>query len=115
LKPLLARGANIAWINDAVGDPEMQTYLLEFDTVHGRWRANFAYDAESVTIDESRIPFIGCHNIVDLPLEGVDVVIDSTGVCKTEAKLAPFFEAGVKRSSCPPRSKMVMRPILYLV
>ena len=36
LKPLLARGAKIAWINDAVGDPEMHAHLLEFDTVHGR-------------------------------------------------------------------------------
>jgi glyceraldehyde 3-phosphate dehydrogenase len=27
----------------------------------------------------------------------VDVVIDCTGVFKTEAKLAPYFEAGVKK------------------
>ena len=31
------------------------------------------------------------------PSDGVDVVIDCTGVHKTEAKLAPYFEAGVKR------------------
>ena len=97
LKPLLARGAQIAWINDAVGDPEMHAHLLEFDTVHGRWQAAFAHDAQSVTIDGTRIPFIGTQNIADLPLEGVDVVIDCTGVFKTEAKLAPYFEAGVKK------------------
>jgi glyceraldehyde 3-phosphate dehydrogenase len=39
LKPLLERGAEIAWINDAVGDPAMHAHLLEFDTVHGRWDA----------------------------------------------------------------------------
>ena len=44
LKPLLDRGAEIAWINDAVGDPEMHAHLLEFDTVHGRWQADFAHD-----------------------------------------------------------------------
>jgi glyceraldehyde 3-phosphate dehydrogenase len=49
LKPLLERGAQIAWINDAVGDPEMHAHLLEFDTVHGRWDAAFAHDADSVT------------------------------------------------------------------
>ena len=27
LKPLLERGAKIAWINDAVGDPEMHAHL----------------------------------------------------------------------------------------
>ena len=97
LKPLLERGAKIAWINDAVGDPEMHAHLLEFDTVHGRWKADFSHDADSVTIDGTRLPFIGTRNIEDLPLEGVDVVIDCTGVFKSEAKLAPYFEAGVKK------------------
>lgn len=97
LKPLLERGAQIAWINDAVGDSEMQAHLLEFDTVHGRWQAEFSHDADSVTIDGTRIPFIGTKNIEDLPLDGVDVVIDCTGVFKTDAKIAPYFEAGVKK------------------
>jgi len=97
LKPLLAQGAKIAWINDAVGDPEMHAHLLEFDTVHGRWQADFGHDAQSVTIDGTRIPFIGTRDISELPLEGVDVVIDCTGVFKTQAKLAPYFEAGVKK------------------
>lgn len=98
LKPLLERGANIAWINDAVGDPEMHAHLLEFDTVHGRWKADFAHDAESVTINGTRLPFIGTRHIEDLPLQGVDVIIDCTGVFKTEAKLSPYFEAGVKKA-----------------
>lgn len=97
LKPLLERGAEIAWINDAVGDPEMHAHLLEFDTVHGRWDAAFEHDADSVTIDGTRLPFIGTRDLSDLPLEGVDVVIDCTGVFKTEAKLAPYFAAGVKK------------------
>ncbi|MDE9450475.1 ArsJ-associated glyceraldehyde-3-phosphate dehydrogenase [Aliiroseovarius sp. Z3] len=97
LRPLLERGAKIAWINDAVGDPEMHAHLLEFDTVHGRWDAKFAFDADSVTIDGVRLPFIGTRDIAELPLDGVDVVIDCTGAFKSEAKLAPFFDAGVKK------------------
>ena len=97
LKPLLERGAKIAWINDAVGDAEMQAHLLEFDTVHGRWQAEFSHDADSVTIDGTRLPFVGVKNIEDLPLDGVDVVIDCTGVFKTEAKIAPYFDAGLKK------------------
>ncbi len=97
LKPLLEKGAQIAWINDGVGDPEMHAHLLEFDTVHGRWDAEFSHDADSVTINGTRLPFIGTKDLNDLPLDGVDVVIDCTGVFKTEAKLAPYFEAGVKK------------------
>ena len=97
LKPLLERGAKIAWINDAVGDPEMHAHLLEFDTVHGRWDADFSHDTNSVTIDGTRMPFIGTKSIDDLPLDGVDVIIDCTGVFKSEAKIAPYFDAGVKK------------------
>ncbi|GGC16003.1 glyceraldehyde-3-phosphate dehydrogenase [Marivita lacus] len=97
LRPLLERGAEIAWINDAVGDAAMHAHLLEFDTVHGRWNAAFSSDDDSLTIDGTRLPFIGTKDLSALPLDGVDVVIDCTGVFKSEAKLAPYFEAGVKK------------------
>ena len=97
LKPLLESGARIAWINDAVGDPEMHAHLLEFDSVHGRWPATFAHDGESVTIDGIRLPFIGARDIAGLPLDGVDVVIDCTGHFKTAERIAPYFAGGVKK------------------
>lgn len=97
LRPLLESGAEIAWINDATGGPEMHAHLLEFDSVHGRWEADFSSDAESVTIDGRRLPVRNASRIEDLPLGEVDVVIDCTGVFKSEAKLAPYFAAGVKK------------------
>jgi len=97
LRPLIERGAKIAFINDAVGDPAMHAHLLEFDSVHGRWPATFAADDRSITIDGTRIPVTSTRNLHDLPLGGVDVVIDCTGAFKTEAKLAPYFTAGVQK------------------
>ncbi len=97
LRPLLERGAQIAWINDAVGDPAMHAHLLEFDTVHGRWPATFSHDAESLTIDGTRLPVLQEKTLDALPLEGVDVVIDCTGKFKSEAALQPYFDAGVKK------------------
>ena len=97
LKPLLEAGAEVAFINDAVGTPEMHAHLLEFDTVHGRWDAEFSFDDDSITINGVRIPVYCTRNLNDLPLAGVDVAIEATGVFKTEAKLAPYFEAGVKK------------------
>ena len=97
LRPLLERGAKIAFINDAVGDPAMHAHLLEFDSIHGRWPAAFEADASSISIDGTRIPVTNTRNLEDLPLDGVDVVIDCTGAFKTEAKLAPYFAAGVKK------------------
>ena len=97
LRPLLERGANIAFVNDAVGDPAMHAHLLEFDTVHGRWPATFAASDTDITIDGTTIPVCQTREIEELPLDGVDVVIDCTGAFKTEAKLAPYFAAGVKK------------------
>ncbi|MEM9638564.1 MAG: ArsJ-associated glyceraldehyde-3-phosphate dehydrogenase [Pseudomonadota bacterium] len=97
LRPLLERGAKIAWINDAVGDPAMHAHLLEFDTVHGRWPAQFSADDDSLTIDGTRLPVHGLRDLGALPLDGVDVVIDCTGAFKSEAALAPYFAAGVKK------------------
>lgn len=97
LRPLLERGAKIAFINDAVGDSAMHAHLLEFDSIHGRWPAAFEADEGSISIDGIRIPVTSTRDLDGLPLGGVDVVIDCTGAFKTEAKLAPYFAAGVKK------------------
>lgn len=97
LRPLIESGAKIAFLNDAIGDPEMHAHLLEFDTVHGRWKADFSYDNDSITIDGTRLPLCNTRALDELPLDGVDVVIDCTGAFKTEAKLAPYFAAGVTK------------------
>mgnify|MGYP001825168809 CR=1 FL=1 len=97
LKPLLDRGADIAWLNDAVGVPAMHAHLLVFDTIHGRWDAEITSDDASLTVDGTRLPVHAEKRIEDLPLDGVDVVIDCTGVFKNEAKLKPYFDSGVKK------------------
>jgi glyceraldehyde 3-phosphate dehydrogenase len=51
LPPLLENGDEIAFLNDAVGSPEMHAYLLEFDTVHGRWAANFGWNENTIKVN----------------------------------------------------------------
>lgn len=97
LRPLLESGAKVAFINDAVGDSAMHAHLLEFDTVHGRWNAEFSSDDTSITIDGVNIPVTTTRSLTDLPLDGVDVVIECTGAFKTAEKLQPYFDAGVKK------------------
>jgi glyceraldehyde 3-phosphate dehydrogenase len=97
LRPLLERGADVAFINDAVGDAEMHAHLLEFDSVHGRWPATFQTEADAIHINGIRIPIDNARAIEDLPLAGVDIVIDCTGAFKTQTDLAPYFAAGVKK------------------
>ncbi|WP_300035174.1 ArsJ-associated glyceraldehyde-3-phosphate dehydrogenase [uncultured Roseobacter sp.] len=97
LRPMLEAGMDIAWANDATGDAAMHAHLLEFDTVHGRWPAEFSATSGAITIDGTHLPVFGHSRPEDLPLDGVDVVVDCTGAFKTEAALAPYFQAGVKK------------------
>jgi glyceraldehyde 3-phosphate dehydrogenase len=91
--------AEIVLLNDPVGDAELHAHLLEFDTVHGRWRADFAFDADSITIDGHQMRKTAAWKLEELPLEelGVDMVVDCTGAFKSNAKLQPYFDAGVKK------------------
>lgn len=91
------RGGDIVLLNDLAGTPEQHAMLLEFDTVHGRWAAEFGFDAESLTMNGHRMALSREAKIEGLDLSGVDLVIDCTGVFKTEAKIAPYFTAGVKK------------------
>ena len=93
-----ARG-QIVLLNDPAGTPEQHALLMEFDSVHGRWRGEIAHDPESLTVNGQRMRVTAEKRIEDLPLAamGVDLVLDCTGVFKTAGKLAPYFAAGVKK------------------
>ena len=92
-------GGEIVLINDPVGTPEQHALLMEFDSVHGRWRADIAHDDHSLTLNGQHIRITAAKRIEDLPLAemGIDLVIDCTGVFKTAAKIAPYYAAGVKK------------------
>ena len=92
-------GGDIVLVNDPAGTPEQHALLMEFDSVHGRWKANIAHDADSLTLNGQHIRLTQAKRLEDLPLAemGIDLVIDCTGVFKTEAKIAPYFAAGVRK------------------
>ena len=101
LRELFDNGAagEIVLINEPFGDLEQLALLLEFDTVHGRWAADISTSDGQITINGTTIPFTQETSIEALPLaeNGVDLVVDCTGVFKTDAKVAPYYAAGVKK------------------
>lgn len=101
LRDLIDTGAagQIVLLNDVAGDAEQHALLMEFDSVHGRWRADISHDADSLTLNGQQIRLTHAKKIEDLPLAelGVDLVIDCTGVFKTAAKIAPYYAAGVNK------------------
>jgi glyceraldehyde 3-phosphate dehydrogenase len=90
-------GETIALLNDPGGDAAQHALLLEFDTVHGRWPAAVSAEEASLAVNGHTMPFAQEKRIEDLPLDGIDLVLDCTGVFKTGAKIESYFDAGVKK------------------
>lgn len=92
-------GGEIVLLNDPVGDAEQHALLMEFDSVHGRWRTPVAAGHGALVLDGKAIRLTHAKTIEALPLAdlGVDLVIDCTGVFKTGAKLAPYYAAGARK------------------
>ena len=92
-------GGEIVLLNDSVGDAEQHALLMEFDSVHGRWKTPVGYDEAGLILNGQPISLTHARTIEALPLRdlGVDLVIDCTGVFKTGAKVAPYYAAGVKK------------------
>lgn len=101
LRDLIDNGApgEIVLLNDPVGNAEQHAHLLEWDTVHGRWPAEFSAGEDSIMINGQEMALTGSWTLEGLPLEkmGIDMVIDCTGAFKTNEKLAPYYAAGVKK------------------
>jgi glyceraldehyde 3-phosphate dehydrogenase len=101
LRDLIDTGAAgaVVLVNDAEGDAEQLALLMEFDSVHGRWKTPVGHEDGALILDGQRIRLTRERTIAALPLAelGVDLVIDCTGVFKTAAKVQPYFDAGVKK------------------
>lgn len=87
----------ITRINELHGKPETGAHLLEFDTVHGRWDRDICHDNSSITVGGERIAYSNVATPAEMDLDGVDIVIDSTGAYRTPELLQPYFDAGVKK------------------
>lgn len=92
-------GHEIVLINDLAGGPEQHALLLEFDSVHGRWSRQITATPEGIEIDGHVMRLTREKTLAALPLQemNIDVVIDCTGVFKTQAKLTPYYDQGVKK------------------
>ncbi len=89
----------IVLLNDPLGDAQQHALLLEFDSVHGRWKTPVETAESALILKGQKIALTHEKTIEALPLRdlGVDIVIDCTGVFKTAAKIAPYFDSGVKK------------------
>lgn len=99
LKIALERGGlNIVAIND-LGDTANLAYLLQHDSIYGRYSQAVTATADGLQIGGTEIAVLHEKDPAKLPWGkmGVDVVIESTGIFTEEAKARAHITAGAKR------------------
>ena len=89
----------IVHLNEVSGGANTTSHLLEFDSVHGRWRAAIESDESSITVDGRRMSFSSSEQpaSVDWGAHGCDMVLECTGRFRTPEKLAEYFTKGVQK------------------
>lgn len=91
---------DIVHLNELKGGIAATAHLLEFDSLHQRWRAEIGVlDEGTIGIDGRRLGFTSAALPGDVPWGdlGCDIVLECTGKFLTPEALQPYFERGVKR------------------
>ncbi len=91
------RDIQIVQINDPAADAATCAHLLNFDSVHGRWRHEARADEDSITVGNRSVSVSGNKAIADTDWSGCNVVIEASGKMKSSALLQAYLEQGVKR------------------
>ncbi len=88
----------IVAINDLVPSDNL-TYLLKYDSTHGRFNGEVVAGQNSIEINGKKIECLSEKNPGDLPWSDlkIDYVIESTGLFTTNEKAAEHLKAGAKK------------------
>jgi glyceraldehyde 3-phosphate dehydrogenase len=91
-------GLNVVAIND-LSDDDILAYLLEYDSVMGRFEEEVTVKDGLMTVGAHRIKMLMERDPSQLPWKelDVDIVIESTGVFRDRASLQKHVDAGAKR------------------
>ncbi len=89
---------DIVHVNDPGCDAETAAHLLEFDSVHGRFRAAITTESDGFLVNGRWIGVSGHGRPADVPWRelGVDIVIESSGRFTKQALIEPHLEGGAK-------------------
>lgn len=91
-------GFEVVAINDLIS-PENLMYLLQYDTVYGRYPHPVQTENKSLIVNQKRIPLFAEKDPERLPWEnlGVELVFECTGIFNKRDQLESHVKAGAKK------------------
>ena len=88
----------VVGINDLL-EPDYLAYMLQYDSVHGRFKGTIAVDGSTLIVNGKRIRLTALKDPAELKWGdiGADVVVESTGLFLTKETAEKHLAAGAKK------------------
>ncbi|MFZ1325734.1 MAG: type I glyceraldehyde-3-phosphate dehydrogenase [Candidatus Contendobacter sp.] len=88
----------IVGINDLL-EPDYLAYMLQYDSVHGRFKGDIAVDGNTLVVNGKKIRLTAVKDPAELKWGevGADVVVESTGLFLTKETCQKHISAGAKK------------------
>ena len=89
---------DIVGINDLL-EPDYLAYMLEFDSVHGRFKGDIAVDGNMLVVNGKKIRLTAVKDPAELKWNevGADIVVESTGLFLTKETAQKHITAGARK------------------
>ncbi len=88
----------VVGINDLL-EPDYLAYMLQYDSVHGRFKGDVAVDGNTLVVNGRKIRLTAVKDPAELKWGevGADIVIESTGLFLTKETAQKHIAAGAKK------------------
>ena len=109
-------------VNEGVGAGESSAYLVNWDSVHGKWNGHemeFDEETNTMRVDGGKMILTYSQKMspgeVDWKSMDIDMVLECSGAFLTREKLQAYFDAGVKKVVVSAPVKDKENPVLNIV
>jgi glyceraldehyde 3-phosphate dehydrogenase len=88
----------VVGINDLL-EPDYLAYMLQYDSVHGRFKGDIAVDGNTLIVNGKKIRLTAVKDPAELKWDevGADIVVESTGLFLTKETAEKHLKAGAKK------------------
>ena len=89
----------VVGINDPFIDLDYMVYMLNYDSVHGRFKGEASVSGDKLIVNGKAVSVFACMNPTEIPWAscGADYVVESTGVFTTTEKASAHLAGGAKK------------------
>ena len=98
---------------NATGPIETNAHLLKYDSVHGRFAGDVKVNGDTIDLGRGPIKLFSTYSPYELDWEGVDVVLECSGVFNSKEASKVHLEQGARRVLISAPASGVDRTVVY--